>query len=79
MKNEGIKADLYELIDKTEDSKVLEEVRFLLLNRDENQDFWDFLPKGQRESVERGIEQAAKGETMGHEEVMKKYNKWLTK
>ena len=42
------------------------------------QDFWVLLPDYQKKSIERGLRQNDKGETKPHEEVMKKFKKWLT-
>lgn len=40
---------------------------------------WDIMPDEVRKGVERGIAQSKKGLGKPHEEVMKKYNKWLKK
>ena len=40
---------------------------------------WDLMPDEVRNGVERGIEQSKKGIGKPHEEVMKKYSKWLKK
>jgi predicted transcriptional regulator len=42
-----------------------------------DEDFWDELPLSVQESVKRRMEQANRGETGLHSEVMKKYEKWL--
>lgn len=38
---------------------------------------WDLMPEEVRKGVERGIDQSKKGAGRTHEEVMKKYSKWL--
>lgn len=40
---------------------------------------WDMMPDEVRKGLETGIEQSKKGLGRSHEEVMKKYNKWLKK
>ena len=40
---------------------------------------WDMMPDEVRKGLERGIEQSKKGLGRSHEEVMKKYTKWLKK
>ena len=40
-------------------------------------DFWDELPDHVKDSVDRGLKQSAAGETISHEEVMKKFSKYL--
>ena len=42
-------------------------------------DLWDGLPSTVQQDVEEAIKQSAKGKGKPHKEVMKKYNKWLTK
>nr|NQU91290.1 hypothetical protein [Bacteroidota bacterium] len=79
MGNIDIKSDLHTLIDRTNDLQVLEAIKVLLYSKVDEQDFWDTLPESQKKSIERGLEQSSKGETKPHEEVMKKYEKWLTK
>jgi len=79
MDNSEIKSVLYTLIENTDDLNLLEEVKLMLSGQNLTQDFWEDLPESQRKSIERGIEQASKGETVAHEDVMKKYGKWLTK
>ncbi|MCW3103994.1 MAG: hypothetical protein JWO09_2434 [Bacteroidetes bacterium] len=45
----------------------------------EDSDFWDEMPADIKQSVERGLKQADKGELKSHSDVMKKYKKWLKK
>jgi hypothetical protein len=78
MENQYIKKALYALIEETDDVQLLEEIEIMLVKKTKH-DFWDSLPASQRKSIERGIEQASKGETTAHEDVMKKYEKWLIK
>lgn len=40
---------------------------------------WDELPDKIKKSIEIGLKQAKAGQTVPHEEVMKKYKKWLKK
>ena len=42
-------------------------------------DWWDKISDGERAAVEEGLKQIEEGKTIPHEEVMKKYRKWLTK
>jgi predicted transcriptional regulator len=79
MEQRDIKTDLHALIDKTNDVQVLEAIKVLLHNKNAEQDFWDSLPESQKKSIERGLAQAERGESKPHEEIRKKYEKWLTK
>ncbi len=73
MQSTGIKSDLFALIEQTDDLQVLEAIKVLLQNRAGEQDFWELLPDEQKKSIERGLEQADKGEIVANEEVMNKY------
>ena len=42
-------------------------------------DFWDELHDDVKASIKRGVEQADRGELKSHDEVMRKYKKWLKK
>jgi predicted transcriptional regulator len=71
MKHTDIKTDLHDLIDKTNDVQILEAIKVLLRKKMDEPDFWDTLPKHQKESIERGLAQAKRGETKSHEEAIK--------
>lgn len=46
---------------------------------DEGEDLLENMSAEQEASLMRGIKDADEGRTIRHEEVMEKYNKWLTK
>lgn len=68
-----LKSDLHNLIDRVNDPAILSAVKAILSQQVEEPDFWDELPERVQKSVQRGIEQAARGETKTHDEVMNKY------
>ena len=72
-----LKSDLHRLIDKVEDANILKAIRAILRKEVKEEDFWDELPLSVQESVKKGMEQAKKGETRPHSQVMEKYEKWL--
>jgi predicted transcriptional regulator len=43
----------------------------------EETEWWDAVEESAKESIERGLKQAERGDVIPHEEVMKKYKKWL--
>jgi len=45
----------------------------------EENDWWDNIEESAKESIEKGLRQAKEGKVIPHEEVMKKYKKWLSK
>lgn len=63
---------------ETADERVVKMVH-ALLEADSQIDLWDELPSTVQQDVEDAIKQSAKGKGKPHDEVMKKYNKWLTK
>jgi len=65
------------LIDKiihTDSEELIEWLKEVLTT--DEVDFWDELPDTIKASVERGIVQADSGETIPHEEAIKKLKKW---
>jgi hypothetical protein len=71
------KLELAKRLLDTQDKDVLNYIKALFDTR--SKDWWDTLPKEVQLSIEKGIEQADKGETIPHAQVMKKYKKWLKK
>ena len=70
------KLELVQLILNTDRPNLLEKVS-QILKQEKEDEWWDELPLSVQESVKKGIEQAKRGETRPHSEVMKKYQKWL--
>jgi len=42
-------------------------------------DWWDELPEEIQQEIDLSVEEVKKGKNIPHEEVMKKYAKWLKK
>jgi predicted transcriptional regulator len=73
-----LRADLHNMIDKISDKKILKAVRTLLSEKTATKtDWWDTISQEEREEIEQGLSEADRGEVTPHEEVMKKYKKWL--
>lgn len=62
-------------LEQSQQEKVLQFIKLLLA--EEQEDFADRLSAEQIASVERGLQQIKEGETVPHEEVRKRYQKWL--
>ncbi len=45
----------------------------------EENDWWDRMEDAAQESIQRGLNQLKEGKGIPHEEVMRKYEKWLSK
>lgn len=64
---------------KVEDPDLISAIKYLLKSRTskDNEDWWQQISEEERASIKRGLLQAEAGNTIGHEEVMAKYAKWL--
>ncbi len=73
-----LRTDLHNMIDKISDSNVLNAVKTLLSGKAAAQtDWWDTISNEEKAEIEQGLAEADRGEVIPHEEVMKKYEKWL--
>jgi hypothetical protein len=64
----ALKHKMVEKIMTSEDEMLLEEVKQLLGLAEG--DFWNDLPESTKQSIQRGLEQSKRGETIPHEKVM---------
>lgn len=71
------KIELTKQLLNTTDAGIINHIKAVFESRTE--DWWDELPDEIKASVERGLKQSERGETIPHEKVMKKYRKWLKK
>ena len=76
-----LRQGLHEMIEKIKDVRILQAVA-IILEREEQieqggEDFYDALNPSLQASIERGLAQIKNGETVPHEEVRKRYEKWL--
>mgnify|MGYP001011496613 CR=1 FL=1 len=55
------------------------EMAYHLFNASKKSDWWDEISTEQKKAIDKGLKQLDNGEGIPHEEVMKKYAKWLTK
>lgn len=73
-----LRTDLHNMIDKITDSNILNAVKTLLSGKTSTQtDWWDTISDEERAEIKQGLAEADRGEVVPHEEVMKKYQKWL--
>lgn len=61
----------------TADEKVVKMVH-AMLEVDAQKDWWDDVSDEARASIKRGLKDAEEGRIIPHNEVMKKYKKWLS-
>jgi predicted transcriptional regulator len=72
-----IRTEIKKYIDHA-DERMLKIV-YRILEADQSEDWWDEISAEERDGIEEGIKQLKNGEGIPHEEVMKKYSKWLIK
>ncbi len=60
---------------ETDDETVLLQIKEIFESHDK--DFWGELPEHVKAGIQRGRKQAMEGKVTPHEEVMKKYAKYL--
>jgi L-rhamnose mutarotase len=73
-----IKTKLHELIESTEDEKILENV-YQQLSDNKEQDWWKDLSEIQKQRLSESEEQYKRGEVVSNETVLEKIQQWLQK
>jgi hypothetical protein len=71
------KVELAKQLLNTNNTSLINHIKALFETQDV--DLWDEMPDEIKQSVEKAMKQADKGELKSHNEVMKKYKKWLKK
>lgn len=73
-----LKTNLHSLIDKIEDTELLEQLNKILNNSLGNENVsWNSLSKEEKKSIEEGLRQLKNGEGVDFEEVNKSFDEWL--
>ena len=62
-------------IDDADDKTV--QMVYAMLEAEHKYDFWDELPEKVKSDIDEAIKQADNGQLVAHEDVMKKYAKYL--
>lgn len=71
------KVELVKDLLETNSEVVLKHIKAVL--KSYKTDLWDELSDSQKQSVKKARKQLEKGEGKLHADVMKKYNKWISK
>ena len=72
-----LKKEVKKYIDHADD-RMLKAVR-AMLQSDQEENWWNVISDEEKEAIEAGLKEMEEGKTIPHEDVMKKYSKWLTK
>jgi len=73
MNTDAIKIEVAQRVLCLENQEVLLKIQNLL---DTEGDWYNDLTDEEKASIQKGLEQADRGELMPHEEVMKAFDKW---
>lgn len=71
----AVKLELAKRLLNTNDKNIINYIKAIFDTQKEN--WWDELPAEIKLSVERGLAQSQKGETILHADMKKRYQKWL--
>ena len=71
------KIELTQQLLATNDPAIIKHLQAVFATQDH--DLWDDMPKALQESIDKGLAQADNRQLKSHDEVMKKYSKWLKK
>ena len=69
------KIELAKMLLETEDKSLIKEIKVLFKTHEK--DFWNELPQHVKNGIKKSREQAKNGLVTPHDEVMKKYAKYL--
>ena len=76
-----LRESLHKMIEQVENVSILKAVS-VILEREQHyeegrEDFYDTLHPRLKASIDRGLDQIKCGQTVSHEEVRKRYEKWI--
>lgn len=69
------KIELIRMLLETENEKIIQKIKAIFQKN--TKDWWDEISEEERSAIQEGISQLDKGEGIPHNEVIKKYKKWL--
>jgi len=69
------KLELIQWLSTLEDSSIIEKI--IELRKSENKDWWNSISEDEKQSIERGLEDAESGKLNPHSTARKLYEKWL--
>ncbi|MBK6964229.1 MAG: hypothetical protein IPH20_09885 [Bacteroidales bacterium] len=73
-----LKREISALIESISDIEVLQALKTLLSHKVSKQaDWWNTISEEERIEIKQGLEEALNEEVIPHDEILKKYMKWL--
>jgi len=76
MKLDSEKLEIINWIVSLSDESIIHKIK-LLKEQDKNIDWWDEISDAEKASIKRGLKDAKADKVVPHEEVRKKYEKYL--
>ena len=69
------KLELIQWLSTVEDSNIIEKI--MDLRKKENKDWWNAIPENEKQSIDKGLNDANSGKLNPHSNARKLYEKWL--
>ena len=69
------KIELIQWLSSIEDSSIIDKI--MELKKKESKDWWNSISDDEKQSIEKGIQDADSGKLKPHSEARKLYEKWL--
>jgi hypothetical protein len=69
------KLELIQWLSTIEDLSVLNKI--IDLKKQENKDWWEAISEDEKQSIEKGLQDADLGKLVSHSKAKKLYDKWL--
>lgn len=73
MGHDAIKLELIEWLTRLEDKETIEYLKIVKDSKSSDLDWWDELPEGQKEGIQRGLKDKMEGRVFPHNEIKTKY------
>ena len=71
------KLKLIEWLAGLTDASLIEKIKFLKENQAAKTDWWEEISETEKQAIDEGLADAAKGNVIAHQDVRKRYEKWL--
>ncbi len=69
------KLELIQWLSTIEDSSIIEKI--MDLRKEESKDWWNLISESEKESIEKGLNDADAGKLNPHSNARKLYEKWI--
>jgi len=71
------KLKLIEWLAGLTDQTLIERIKLLKETQSTKADWWEEISEAEKDSIDHGLQDAESGQVTAHEEVRKRYEKWL--